>query len=551
MKKLHLRSISSTLSSAFIYGMTLGLAFNAPLYAQTIRINEQSTPLDHLRAMPRPKFKSGARLLLPLSQSNCGVHRDIHIELANNWGYGLLVNKASLHELAKANPGRYKLIADIGSLYIYYLNYKGENLKLPILPQNTWLRDASKNVILDGNSPIVNPAAPEETFRVIGDHIGTQLSELERFTGQPIRMIFNGGESGIPVIGEKNVSEYYGRDPDVLANFNSSGLPGWYEYISSSKARHERLIKERIFSNLQSQSRPFYSLYQEQYGTERGRWWGWKRYIFLYEYFLNSYGKPAVSDYTAPEMYFSFHNSGWTGVHSGSLVPWDALTQALNNVSGSIRLGQKFSYPWVSMGWEGSKISNSKEFMGMMKAYYTAGAIGSVGGYFVCDGPIFRAIYHNTAIGSATPTIIKQYAVLGHVHALFSHLEEYLRDGDLLPGPNLHPYKDTTQTLPAMEFPVDGETQQIEARPGIFVTVPTARVVARKIRGQDRWLVTAWANVGEDRNIRVKIDNKLGTLTLRARKAGAVYVIRLVNGQIQRTLIDTDAMHPTKFLSSL
>ncbi|MFS0515853.1 hypothetical protein ACEYW6_14220 [Nostoc sp. UIC 10607] len=546
MKKLHLRSMRSTISSALSFAMTLGMVVSTPLHAQTI--TSQSTPLDHLKAAPRPVFKKG-NTLLPLGQAHCGLSKETYIELANYWGYGLPIERADLAQHAQANPGRYQPVVMVGEVYKFFDNYDGRHPNLPKLPANTWLRDNSGKIILKGGQPIVSPAAPNEAFQIIGDYYGRSIGQLERTAGQSIKLIMNQGESGLWIPGDNDPAQLFGQDPQVKADFNNSGLNNWFAYISRNKARQEGVLKEKLFSNLQS--RPTYSWYQEQYGTERGRWAGWAWYMFNYEHFLDSSRKPIVSDYTAPEMYYNFHNSGWTGIEYNSAVPWDALTQALNNISGAISLGQKLTYPWVNMGWEGyagQPISSPDTFMGMMKTYYTAGAIGSVGGYFVCSGPIWEALNYNKPIGATTPTLIRQLTIQGHAHALFSHLEEYLRKGDLLPGPKLHPYQSYTKVLPAMEFTAEGQTQQLQGRWGP-VTVPTARVLARKISGEDRWLVTAWANVGNDRDVRVKIDNKLGTLTLRARKAGSVYVVKLVNGLVQQTLIDSDGMNPTKNLS--
>ncbi|MBU7586259.1 MAG: hypothetical protein KAF91_25910 [Nostoc sp. TH1S01] len=519
----------------------------APTTSSSTSINSQSTPLDHLRAAPKPVFKQG-NTLLPLGQAHCGLSKETYLELSNYWGYGLPIQTNDFTTVVRANPGRYKLTAGVGGVYRFYDNYDGRYPELPKLPPNTWLRDNNGNIILVGGRPIVSPAAPNEAFQIIGDYYGQQLGQLETSAGQPIDIVANEGETGLWVPGDNDPEQYYGRDPVVKTDFNNSGLGDWFAYLARNKARQEGALKERLFSHLQS--RPTYLWYQEQYGTERGRWAGWPWYIFMYEYFLDPSQKPTVSNYTAPEMYHNFHNSGWTGIHYNSTVPWDALTQALNNMSGAISLGQKFAYPWVSMGSEGEvPISEPDRFMGMMKSYYTAGAIGSVSAYFVCSGPIWESLYHNKPVGTTTPTLIQQLQVQGYVHALFSHLEDYLRNGDLLPGPNLHPYKSSTKILPAMEFTAENETQQVAGLWGP-VTIPKVRVLARKIVGEDRWLVSAWANVGEDRDIRVKIDNKLGTLTLRARKAGSVYVVKLVNGLPQITLIDSDAMNPTKNMTT-
>jgi hypothetical protein len=70
------------------------------------------------------------------------------------------------------------------------------------------------------------------------------------------------------------------------------------------------------------------------------------------------------------------------------------------------------------------------------------------------------------------------------------------------------------------------------------------------MRDADRWLVTAWANTGTDRDIRVTIDAKLGERTLQARRSGAVYIITLDQGRPVVTLIDRDGMNATASLFS-
>jgi len=94
--------------------------------------------------------------------------------------------------------------------------------------------------------------------------------------------------------------------------------------------------------------------------------------------------------------------------------------------------------------------------------------------------------------------------VLGHAHALFSHLEESLRQVGLLPGPDRHRW---SRNLPAYEFPTGD---------------PDLRVLARKHRKRREWLVTAWAAGGQDRDATASIPG-LGTVTLRGRACGSVY----------------------------
>jgi len=93
--------------------------------------------------------------------------------------------------------------------------------------------------------------------------------------------------------------------------------------------------------------------------------------------------------------------------------------------------------------------------------------------------------------------------VLARVHARFSHLEEFLRDGDLLRGPDRHRW---SRDLPAYEFSTGD---------------PTARVVVRKHRKREEWLVIAWAAGGKDREVSVDVPG-LGRVKVEACAVGTV-----------------------------
>ncbi|MBW4615822.1 MAG: hypothetical protein KME21_21580 [Desmonostoc vinosum HA7617-LM4] len=535
-------------------------------------IDNQSSALDHLKAMPRPVFKTG-HTLPPLTSCACGVSKEMAKELAEHWGYAIHVPARDQTYLAygsdygysqdefvqylKANPGKFKLSSGFGPLYKYFNNFDGRHPELPILPAATWLRHASGAFIVENNRPVVSPAAPNETFEIIGDFIGKSLALLEQQTGQKIDVFINMGEYGLWMLSGAG-NTYLKQESTVLDHFASLGYTDIedyaqvYAYMSWNKARQEKILKDKLFSYLKNTKKPVYTWYQEGYGAERGRWSGWQEWTFLYEKFVVN-GVPQVSDYSSVEAYYNFHNSGFFGIHSGSEIPNDILTNALNDIAGCLSLGQKYAYPWVSIGWEqyqDQPIAESDRFLGFLKMYYAIGALGTVSGYFVCDSSAYASTLWNTlvtngAVGTTTPTLTWQMALASHAQALFSHLEEYLHDGNLLPGEGKSPYQAYTPILSAYEFPAEGETQEILANSGWKIPVKTARVVARKIKNQDRWLVVAWANTGSDRSIRVTIDPRLGMLTLNARKCGSVYEVSLANGKTQIKLVDADGMNPT------
>jgi len=83
--------------------------------------------------------------------------------------------------------------------------------------------------------------------------------------------------------------------------------------------------------------------------------------------------------------------------------------------------------------------------------------------------------------------------------------------------------------LPAREFPTGDDG---------------SRVVARKHRDGDAWLVTAWAASGDAREVTVEIPD-LGEVTLNARPGGSVYRAIVEDAAPSLTLVDEDALLPT------
>lgn len=394
-----------------------------------VTIGATSTPLDHLRSEIRPVFKAG-HTLLPLTYSSCAVSGNVQVEMMQNWGYAgqfndgvNLTNSPVLQEI-RNRPGTYPVAFSQASLWRLFNNYNGASAQLLQPPPETYIRDASGNIIIEDGRPIVSPTAPDSVFTQIGRQIGDKARAVEDATGQPIRLVVNEGEYGLWLSGGRDPAQLWGQDPRVMADYQASGQTRWHDYISAAKARQERLIKEGIFSRL-ARGRPFYSWYLEAYGPERGRWADWRNAMFIWEQFLSRDRVPQVSDYGSPQMYFNYFNSGWSGVHSGQGIPYDALTQALRDIGGTIGLGQKYVYPWVSLGWErgnpatyAARISDDDLFLGMMKAYFTAGAIGAASGYFVCEGAPFEAMRSNLAVGTTRPVQIRNLIQLSKAYRL-------------------------------------------------------------------------------------------------------------------------------------
>jgi hypothetical protein len=239
-------------------------------------------------------------------------------------------------------------------------------------------------------------------------------------------------------------------------------------------------------------------------------WWHW-----AYDY----KNLRKITDLPSSSIYYKHFNSGWTG-------DVDMLTQALNSVAQQLQFGDCLSYNWMNAGWTREKLGDDafadlERYMGYLKCYYTAGMVGGVAGYFAYPEGGFAG-----DMGDSCPHWLSQMIVLARVHALFSHLEDFLRNGELLPGPNRHRW---SQDLPAYEFPTGD---------------PDARVLVRKHNQKHEWLIAAWASGGDDRQVSVTI-SELGQMAVTARDCGSVYRVKLENGQPVLTLMDEDGMLPT------
>jgi hypothetical protein len=191
-----------------------------------------------------------------------------------------------------------------------------------------------------------------------------------------------------------------------------------------------------------------------------------------------------------------------------------------------MRFGDALSYNWMNAGWAREKLGEDAfgdldRYMGYLKCYYTAGMVGGVAGYFAYPDGGFGG-----DLGQEPPHWLSQMIVLARAHALFSHLDDFLRNGELLPGPNRHSW---SNDLPAYEFPT-GDSD--------------ARVLVRKHKQREQWLVTAWAAGGEDRGVTVTVPG-LGEVPVRARTCGSVYRAKVTGGRPALELVDRDGKLPT------
>ncbi|HID76949.1 MAG TPA: hypothetical protein EYP56_13255 [Planctomycetaceae bacterium] len=471
-----------------------------------------TTPLEAIQKEPRPKFRPG-HTLPPLTRWGWSMPFDVRIELCEHWGYALefgTINPRAVQRLDDPASDQARLVAltksdpDKYPLCVTTLRPFHDRQFLVKLPQAAWCHDENGNLIEPKpGRGILCPEAPDSIYHDAGRITAEPIAALRKRV--PIAVLHNGGEYGMSVFGFHG--SYWARDPRCV---QAKGVKSWFQYLSERKAHGELIIADAV---RKAANGGLYLYYPTSGCPHRNRSLDWWKWAYGYEWM-----KP-VSDIPNGESYYNHFNTGWTG-HI------DMLTLALNSVGLQIALGEPLSYNWVCAGWTrddlGEKaFGDMRHYMGFLKCYYTAGMIGGVAGDFAYPQGGVKA-----DLGDKMPSWLQQMLVLGRVHALFSHLEDDIRNGDLLPGPCMHRW---SSDRPAYEIPT-GETD--------------ARVLARKHRERNSWLVTAWAAGGEDRDVKVTILG-LGELELRARDCGTVYRVTAKDGGVRLDLLDPDGMRPS------
>jgi len=353
-----------------------------------------------------------------------------------------------------------------------------------------------------------SPIAPDSIYQNMAASWTTDIVTLQSaYPNMKIPVLLNGGEWGISYL--SSMYQYWIQDPDVVAKVpcgasktNATEGAQWFDFLSIAKARQTKIIVDAFRALAPDRDLMLY--YPASGHLRYPTYWQWMNDAWDYNYMRNSTDYPSASPYYTA-------SDHWTKA-------LNLLTLVLAERGNEIADGDALSYNFVCGGWrrgssDDSLVSPTDRYMGFLKCYYTTGMIGACAGYF------------NTSDDS-DPIWLQQFEALGHVHALFSHLEDYLRKGTLLPGPNMHQY---TTDQPAYEFPTGDST---------------LRVLARKLNVSDNWLITAWAAGGATRDATVTIP-VLGTVTVSARVAGSVYTASIVGGNPVLTLMDTDALNPS------
>ena len=462
------------------------------------------TPVQWLKSQPKPNFRAGHTLPL-LTRFAWDMDDGMRIALAEDWGYALEFGTADSERVERAlnepesREGKLLAVAISDPKRYPLCVFSSRQLPQSAVPE-VWTHDAQGRFVADNEvsleettwnpqmKTVLSPMAPDSFWQEAGELSAAPIRKLRAKC--PIAIILNTGEYNLGVAGFwKPVWE---KDPAIM---KAKGEKTWLDFISERKAHGQGIITKA--ERDAAPDRQLYIYYTAGGGTHRS--------INVDDVWSYSWAAfKDVSDLPSNESYFAHINSGWTG-------PQDMLTMILNAASLEIADGRPLSYNWLSGGWEGEKghsHGDIERWRGFLKCYYTAGMIGGNAGYYQYLG---RDGFSQPFAADRPPHWLQQLATVAQVHAAFSQLEDFLRNGDLLPGPAKHRI---SKDSPAFEFPT-GEKN--------------VRVLARKHRRRAEWLITAWVADGEARDVTVQIP-ELGEIRLHARADGAVYIASLGAG---------------------
>jgi len=468
---------------------------------------------------------------------------DAEKELAQRWGYGILhayehgqfPSERELFDFAKLSPKEYPIFVILDTRP-WNLNY-GSMAR--ITPKNIFCRDQYGSLLFSGGSRMWCPEAQDAWYRF---SMRYKTAALRDIAGKAnISIILDQGETALWSWGT-NQSELWKYDPRVL---RAQGTRTNSIYYAERKNNEENSMVQALQEAVPDRQLLVY--YQNGGGPLRGTQ-NWPLFYMDYDFIRGR------SDIPSSGVYYKHGADGF-------VIPAnrkDLLTLALNARGYEISKGDKLSYNWLCAGGckggqsSGEYLADIPTYIGYLKAYYTAGMIGGVAGWYDSARPQTCTDSILPLAGGKTSALcvmdfdqnsprhwVQQIEMLSQAHAQFSWLEPFLRNGELLPGPDSHYFHsgqsyNSNDGQPAYEFPTG---------------YANTRVLARKMNEQNKWIVTAWAADGVTRDVTVTIP-VLGAVSVNAIAAGHVYYFD--GSSANQYLLDgNNPMNPSQEIKTL
>lgn len=495
------------------------------------------TPDEWLAAQRKPYFNQTNTLPL-LSKFSWQFSLALNKELADNWNYALVVDENltegrlatkladtnsdtwKVLNLATSNPSAYKLQVYIDRLaYLTNLVSRGfwvTNASGEFVDQNT---NTWTNVYATSPIKVVSPEADDSDISLQTAALIEPLTNILAM-GADIAIVMNGGERDLGVVGfNKNAMKQDARVllSEVITNaYNSSTNPtglSWPRYISAQKARALSNLTVAVQAAVPNRQQYvwYFSVYEKSRFNQPGYNWedDWANWGWMSQYIMPALEIPTTEDYyTGLSSYTNATGTAWNNTT-------EMLMKHLNGQAFQLTIGYPLHYGFVCGGWSNTdtnRFSDITRYKGFLKCLYASGMYSACAGYFEYPSGASNSIFGSDGFtGSFSqdypPHWLQQHAALSQVHSTFTHLESWLRDADLLQGDQTN---FVSRDLPMYEFTNT-------------VADTTARVLVRKKKTSNDWLIAAWAAYGDARDVTVNIPT-LGATTVNVSPGGSLYL---------------------------
>jgi hypothetical protein len=262
-----------------------------------------------------------------------------------------------------------------------------------------------------------------------------------------------------------------------------------------------------------------YNWYGLDGGTHFGRFGGYA----AWQYFMFGVAdSDQIADYPGASLYRPDNgqivNTGKTDNHVN-----DLLSAALAAKAVEIIEGQPLNQSWVWVRED--KFGVFDQYLGYLKCLYVLGMVGHIN-FLMPEGAVSQSNYdYGVPVDpDDPPTWLRQVEQFARVYAVFTHLEPFIREGELVAGPHRHIYweqRHMKQRLPG--YVLDNPHELFRDTGGSFGNPRpgNVRVVARQMPGGDL-LLCVWAADGQPREVPVTMPDGT-TVTLQATPRGTLY----------------------------
>jgi hypothetical protein len=291
----------------------------------------------------------------------------------------------------------------------------------------------------------------------------------------------------------------------------------WNKYLHTRRAYYEAKLTAAVREA--APRRHSYNYYTWGGYPPYGRWGGYDDWAG----FMLGVGRGNdIADYPGSSLYRPDNGRILNAAGTDNAVN-DLLSAAIAAKGVELRHGMPLNQSW---GWVREDMFGIfDQYIGFLKCLYVLGQVGHIQFLFPEGAAAKRNYDFDRPVDpEGPPTWLRQVEQLARVYAVFTHLDTFIFDGELVEGPHRHIFwqvQNMQQPLPG--YVLDNPHELFRDSGGSFKNPRPGRVrvVARR-KPDGELLICAWAADGVAREVPATLPGG-AELTLQATPRGALY----------------------------